>query len=463
MTEPSGIELPERKIHTVSELTQAIRLLLEKEFPSVWIQGEISNFKAAPSGHLYFTLKDRESQIRCVMFRGQSQFLKFRPEDGLEIIAWGRVAVYTPRGEYQLILDTMEPKGLGSLMLAFEQLRARLEKEGLFDPSRKRPLPRFPRTVGIVTSRKAAALRDMLRIAHRRSPNIDIIVSSTLVQGDRAPKDIVAALERLCRVPEIDVIIIGRGGGSIEDLWAFNDEHVVRAVANCPVPIVSAVGHETDVTLSDFAADVRASTPSMASEIVFPDRLEIQERILQLVSRLKGSMILQLENRRTAVNHELKRLYDPRRRIQERRQRLDDLVFRLEHAMRRRIRSCRDETGSALKRLRPEMLQRKVTLGRTECDRLVKRLERAIKGTLKHAKNDVEYLAARLDSLSPLAVLSRGYSITMRAEDGPRSGEVITDAATVDIGEDISIRLRRGELSCSVTNTTPDDDEGGDG
>ncbi|MEJ2717664.1 MAG: exodeoxyribonuclease VII large subunit, partial [Deltaproteobacteria bacterium] len=350
------MELPERKIFTVTELTEQIKHLLEYEYPSVWVQGEISNFRSAPSGHYYFTLKDEHAQVRCVMFKPQNRFLKFRPESGLEVIAWGRLSVYSPRGEYQLILDTMEPRGIGSLMLAFEQLRDKLAAEGLFDEARKKKLPPFPKTVGLVTSRKGAAVRDMIRIATRRSPGIHILVSSTSVQGDRAPDEIVEALGRVTRADDVDVIIIGRGGGAIEDLWAFNDEKVVRAVAACPMPIVSAVGHETDFTLTDFAADVRASTPSSAAEIVVTDRRELQEGVLHLVARLRASVTSILDRYTRITGETVKRLYDPRRRIEERRQRLDELTTRLGLGIRRRLTVLRRETGATADRLRPEFL-----------------------------------------------------------------------------------------------------------
>lgn len=449
------MELPERKIYTVSELTEELRDLLEKEYPSLWIQGEISNFHAAPSGHFYFTLKDESSQIRCVMFRPQSRFLKFRPEQGLDILAWGRLSIYSPRGEYQLILDTMEPLGIGSLMLAFEQLKSKLAAEGLFAEERKKPLPRFPGTVGLVTSRRGAAVRDMIFIATRRFPGTNILLSSTSVQGDKAPDEIIAALDRLSSIEEVDVIIIGRGGGSIEDLWAFNDERVVRAVAACPKPIISAVGHETDFTLTDFVADIRASTPSAAAEIVVPDKHEIVERLLQLTTRLRSSVSHVLRRRSEIVNETIKRLYDPRRKILDRGQRLDDLTSRLTSAMRRRLVNLRHESLDALKRLRPEYPRRQIQPAREEVEALLHRLARSSKDALKEAQTAVETFASRLDGLSPLSVLARGYSITMRWD----TSAVVSDARTVHSGERVRVRLHRGELECEVTRARePEED-----
>jgi len=443
------MELPERKIYTVSELTELVRDLLESEFPSVWIQGEISNMRAAPSGHFYFTLKDASAQIRCVIFKIQSRFLKFRPEEGLQVIAWGRLSVYSPRGEYQLILDTMEPVGLGSLMLAFEQLKDKLAAEGLFDPSRKKSIPEFPGTIGIVTSSRGAAVRDMIRILTRRFPVINILVSSTSVQGDRAPDEIVAALKRLCQAGDVDVVIVGRGGGSVEDLWAFNDERVVRAVAECPLPIVSAVGHETDVTLTDFAADMRASTPSAAAELLVPDRRDLMDTLGQLTARLRNAVNFSLGKRREALQETLKRLYNPRRQLQDRRITFDDLFMRLRNTMLRSTAELRAQTATLVGRLRPEYLRRAIVLARQDSESLTGRLERMGREAIKDARGSTEGLCARLDALSPFAVLSRGYSITMRAD----TGAVVTACESVKIQDEVRVRLHRGQLSCLVVGT----------
>ncbi len=440
------MELPERKIFTVSELTERVREILEREYPSIWIQGEVSNFRHAPSGHMYFTLKDEAAQIRCVMFKMQSRFLKFRIEDGLKVIAWGRLTVYTLRGEYQLILDTMEPAGLGSLMLAFEQLKSRLAAEGLFHPERKKPLPHLPRRIGLVTSPRGAAIRDMIRIITRRFPAVHILVSPATVQGDRAPDEIVAAIHRLCSAGDVEVIVVGRGGGAVEDLWAFNDERVVGAVAECPLPVISAVGHETDVTLTDFAADVRASTPSAASEIVIPDKRDLQAGIVHLSARLRNGMLYSLEKSREAVNETLKRLYDPRRQIEERRMAMDDLTMRLGRGIHRRLTLLTRDTGTVVERLRPEHLNRVLLLGREECAALYQRLAKSMRDALKDSRNAAESLSAQLDTLSPLAVLSRGYSVTLRAD----TGAVVIDADSVETGEEVHVRLHRGRLACRV-------------
>jgi exodeoxyribonuclease VII large subunit len=448
------MELPGRKVFTVSEITEQIRDLLEQKYPSVWIQGEISNLRPAPSGHMYFTLKDDSAQIRCVMFKMQNRFLKFRLHDGLQVIAWGRLTVYGARGEYQLILDTMEPAGLGGLMLAFEQIKNKLAAEGLFDPGRRKPIPSFPKTIGLVTSARGAAVRDMIRVLRRRFPSINILVSAATVQGDRAPEEITAAIDRLCQAGDVDVIIVGRGGGSSEDLWAFNDERVVRSLAYCPIPIISAVGHETDVTLADFAADLRASTPSVAAELAVPDRRDMLETIVHLAARLRNSVRNVLDRKAAAVEELMKRLHDPRRQIQERRIRLDDLSERMARSIQRKIEDLRINSDQLYSRLRPERLTRQIQSKRDECTTLVARLVRTFDNSIKDRRNSIANLAARLDSLSPLAVLSRGYSVALRSE----TGSVVTDSRAIRIGEDILIKLHIGDLSCRVIDKTVPED-----
>lgn len=442
------MQLPERKIFTVSELTERIRSLLEEEYPSVWVQGEISNFRTAPSGHSYFTLKDDSAQIRCVMFKIQRRFLRFKLEEGLSVAAWGRLSVYAARGEYQLILDTMEPLGLGSLMLAFEQMKRKLAAEGLFDEDRKKRLPPLPRRVGLVTSPRGAVVKDMIRNITRRFPGVDILLSPAMVQGDRAPDEIVRALERLCHAGDVDVIIVGRGGGSVEDLWAFNDERVVRAVASCPLPIVSAVGHETDFTLTDFAADLRASTPSVAAELVVPDRRDLSEGILHLSARLRTAMDHSLRTCGEAVSETMKRLYDPRRQIQDRRMRTDELSDRLSNAMSRKLNELTREVRTGVARLRPEHLRRVISQGREQCDNLTASLVRSTRNALREARHATETLATELDNLSPLAVLARGYSVAVR----PDTGAVVTDSGSVEVGEEVRVLLHRGRLSCTITD-----------
>src|SRR6266581_1563950 len=291
----------ERRVYTVSELTASIKTTLEEGFPMMWVEGEISNLRTPGSGHAYFTLKDEGAQISAVLFRGRGRRLRFGLEDGMQVLAFGGLDVYAARGQYQLVVEMMEPKGLGALQLAFEQLKRRLEAEGLFDEGRKRPLPAFPRVIGVVTSPTGAAIRDILNIIGRRFGNLRILIAPVRVQGDEAPGEILQALLNLQEVVELDVIIVGRGGGSIEDLWAFNDERVARAIAGCRVPVISGVGHETDFTIADFVADLRAPTPSAAAELVVQEKLQVARALVSLYEALKQAMASRLERERARV------------------------------------------------------------------------------------------------------------------------------------------------------------------
>ncbi|HWM78482.1 MAG TPA: exodeoxyribonuclease VII large subunit, partial [Methylomirabilota bacterium] len=297
----------ERRVYTVSELTAGIKGTLEGTFPAVWVEGEISNLRVPSSGHAYFTLKDEGAQLSAVLFRGRGRRVRFEPEDGMHVLAFGGLDVYAARGQYQLVVELMEPQGLGALQLAFEQLKRKLEAEGLFDEARKRPLPAFPRVIGIVTSPTGAAIRDMLNIIGRRFADLHILITPVRVQGDEAPGEIVQALLHLQEIANLDVIIVGRGGGSIEDLWAFNDERVARALAVCRVPVISAVGHETDFTIADFVADLRAPTPSGAAELVVREKLAVMETLADLYARLKQAMTAEMGARRERVDFLLRR------------------------------------------------------------------------------------------------------------------------------------------------------------
>ena len=443
------MEYTERKILTVTELTEEIRKILEGGFSSVWVQGEISNYKRAPSGHSYFTLKDDKSQVKSVMFKGQSRFLKFKLEDGLKVLGWGRVSVYSPRGEYQLVVETLEPVGLGSLMLALEQLKAKLSAEGLFEVSRKKSLPRKPQTVGVVTSATGAAVRDIIRIIQRRSPGVNVVVSPTSVQGEKAPGEIIAALNRLVVSNLPDVIIIGRGGGSIEDLWAFNDETVVRSIAMCPMPIISAVGHETDFTLSDFAADVRASTPSAAAELVVPDDRETWDTVSHLFARLKNSMFNCLSRNVQTLDEITRTFLQPLRRIQDERLRLQDLSDRIKKNALRIVALSRKDLEAMLVRLRPDILTRTHDVASDDLMQLNGRLSRSIRLSLEDFRQRLSGLVAQLETLSPLKVMLRGYSITFKVEDG----SLVNEAQAVSQGEEIRTLVSDGEIISVVTNT----------
>ncbi|TYO98749.1 exodeoxyribonuclease VII large subunit [Geothermobacter ehrlichii] len=390
---------------SVSRLVLLLQELVEDNFVQVLVEGEISNFSAPASGHLYLTLKDAEAQIRAVMFRSQARRLRFVPENGLQVVCRGRVAVYRQRGELQLVLDGMEPQGLGGLQLAFEQLKRKLEAEGLFAEARKRPLPAFPRRIGIVTSPTGAAIRDMLNVLRRRSGGIDVLLCPVRVQGEEAAAEIARGIADLNRVEDVDIIIVGRGGGSMEDLWAFNEEVVARAIAASPTPVVSAVGHETDWTIADFVADLRAPTPSAAAELVVKNRLELESHIDHLLMRLQRPLRDRLRLLQARVEGLRRRLLPPKERLRLQNQRLDELRRRLLAAW-----------------------------GLTD----TRRRER------------LALLSARLDLLSPLQTLGRGYSIVFRERDG----KIVRRAGEVAAGEKLRVRLHRGELRAVVEKTS---------
>jgi len=438
---------PVQQIWSVAELTARISNVLATQFANLWVEGEVSNYHAAQSGHLYFTLKDAKAQVKCVCFRTQAMRLKFRPEDGLKLIVRGSISVYEPRGEYQIYVEHIEPSGVGALQLAFEQLKKRLEAEGLFDEARKKPLPLLPRRIGVVTSPKGAAVRDIIRILRRRFPNLHLIVYPVRVQGDGAAEDIVAALKYFNRKRLVDVILLARGGGSIEDLWAFNEEIVARAIAACTIPVVSGVGHETDFTIADFVADVRASTPSSAAEIVVQSRQEFQRHLRDLehkISRQMRYILLEWRHRvkDLATHMGFRRLEDMLRRH---RQQTDELTSRLAVALQGRIERLRHRYTIAgtritsfdfrarIRTISLRLAQRSVELG--------VRMERLLVGKIQQ----LERLRLQLEERSPLRVLQRGYAICTDAE-----GNVVSAADQVAIGAEVQVQLARGRLGAEV-------------
>ena len=443
---PAG---PARRVLTVSELTATVRVLLESKYAEVWIEGEISNARVWKTGHLYFTLKDAGAQLRAVMFRSALRYQRFRPEDGQQVIARGRLSVYEPKGEYQIVCEHLEPKGVGALQLAFEQLRRRLDHEGLFDASRKRPLPPLPRKIGVVTSLDGAALRDIINVLSRRHPNVHVVISPTRVQGERAAEEIVRALRLLCAVPGVDVVIAGRGGGSIEDLWAFNEEPVARAIAGAAVPVISAVGHETDFTIADFVADLRAPTPSAAAELVVAGKDEITARIRNLEQRLRAAARDDLQRRRAAVHALQTRpgLAGWPTRVAVRGRQVGELTHRLARAA--RDGAARRERRLHELRLRLEALD----LGR-RIDGIRARLRAARRGMAaavsagqRAREARLRVAAGRLETLSPLGVLARGYAVCWNAE----RSSIIRDATAVAAGEEVHVTLHSGALDCTVT------------
>lgn len=422
-------ESTDTSILSVEQLNGQIKRLLEGELGSIWVKGEISNFKAHTSGHFYFSLKDSKAQISAVMFRGHNSRLKFKPVDGLEVIVRGRITVYEPRGNYQIMCEMMEPVGAGALQKAFEQLRDKLKLEGLFDSARKRTIPSLPRHVAIVTSPTGAAIRDILNILSRRAQAVQVTVVPTLVQGSGAAPQIVEALKSVWRLPQVDVIIIGRGGGSIEDMWAFNDETLARAIAASPIPVISAVGHEIDFTIADFVADLRAPTPSAAAELVAKSTSELSNKISQLHRLLAVALDRKMKTLQQRWLGGSRRLVDPRKRLQDLALRNDDLTTRLELAA-RKIFSDR----------------------RHKAQLLHARLGRPMQVLFERKKSQAVRLMSVLDSLSPLKVVERGYSIVTKLD------EVIKSYHQVRAGDVIQIRLAEGEISASVlvTKGTPD-------
>jgi exodeoxyribonuclease VII large subunit len=443
------MERPFRNILTVSELTQEIKDILENRFPDLWVEGEISNLRVPPSGHIYFTLKDQSSQIRAVFFRMQARSLRFVPEDGLQIVCRGRVSLYEKRGEYQFILESMEPKGVGALQLAFLQLKEKLEKEGLFDPAHKKPMPMVPQTIGIVTSPTGAVIRDMVQILGRRFENLHLLLYPVRVQGEGASDEIAEAVRYLNQRSDVDVIILGRGGGSLEDLWAFNEEAVARAIYDSKIPIISAVGHETDYTVADFVADLRAPTPSAAAELAVRDKREIKNSLRYLSGRLENEVVQICQGYRTHLSHLVRVFREPEKQIEEYLFRMDDLVNRL-----------RLLTSWTLNRKR----QKHVHLGenlllRNPIERLKnlrlcvsengKQMTRSFKHAIELRRQRVGGILGKLDSLSPLSILRRGYSITRHLP----SLQIVREAARVKPGDKVEVKLFRGTLLCGVEKT----------
>ena len=423
-----------------------VRVSLETDFAEVWLEGEISNLRTPASGHLYCTLKDQTSQIRAVIFRSAAVRLRFGLEEGLHVVVRGRLSVYEPRGEYQLILDHLEPKGRGALQLAFEQLKRRLEAEGLFDRKNKQSLPLFPRTVGIVTSPTGAAVRDLITVLHRRCPILSIIVAPVQVQGPGAAGQITTAIQTLNKLGMVDVMIIGRGGGSLEDLWSFNEEAVVRAIVASRVPVVSAVGHETDVTLADFAADVRAPTPSAAAELVAPLLTEVIERLGMLTARCRQAMISRCLERQQRLDLLLAHMENIRFRVLKEAQRVDGALAGMREALRSQLREAMENAQAWTQALmsRSPILQLRRDL--VIVPQLQSRLIVAVNHALKRKAEQTHAYIGRFNGLSPLAILDRGYGI-LETIPGRR---IIRDAGQVSAGEEILARLAKGQIRCSV-------------
>src|SRR3989339_2239 len=411
------------KIYSVSEITRQVKSLIQ-QFESIWIEGEISNFVPHSSGHMYFSLKDEKSVIRGAFFKNANQHLKFKPADGMMVIVHGNLDLYEKSGQYQIIVDKMEPKGVGALQLRFEQLKVQLSKEGLFETGRKRKLPLLPRKIGIVTSPTGAAIRDMINVLTRRFPNIHIVLNPVRVQGDGAAEEIAAAIKEMNEDGSYDVLIIGRGGGSLEDLWAFNEEVVARAIFVSKIPVVSAVGHEIDFTISDFVADLRAPTPSAAAELVVANKTDLVQKLgayeMRLTQDLKKKYLAFKEKldwiRKSGLAMGLKRTLD---------------IFK--------ERVANAAKSPAFTRPKERVIQLK-----QEVDEFEAKLQKAIKHFLENRRNEIKIISGKIESLNPLNILERGYSVTTK------NGKIIKDSAELDIGDEIGVRLHKGSIKGKV-------------
>lgn len=436
-----------RTVYAVSELAEILRALLEDSLPDIWVQGEISNFSRPASGHWYFTLKDARAQLRCAMFRGNNYLIRPQPKNGDEVLLRGRVSLYPGRGELQLICEYMEPAGTGALLRAFEALKQKLAAEGLFDTAHKRPLPTLPRRIGIITSGTGAALQDILTALRRRWPLAEVLLWPVPVQGAAAAPAIVKALADLPRRAPMDLILLARGGGSLEDLWAFNEESVARAIHACSVPVVSGVGHETDTTIADFVADLRAATPTAAAELASPDRADWLQRVVQQHRRLRDSLRLRLDARQQELSSFERRLQllHPGRRLLDRAQRLDDFETRIRQSIIRLLQSQHQRLLSVVRQLGLMQPTERLALAQQRLDAANRKLEFQILQRLLLRHQRLDHADALLNSLSPAAVLGRGYALAM-----DREGRILRDAARLTLGQVIDLQLARGRAEAEI-------------
>ena len=440
----------ERLVLSISQLNAEVSQLLNQGFAAVWVEGEISNFTRASSGHLYLTLKDAGAQVRCALFKGNAMRLKLNPRNGLKVVARGKIGLYEPRGDYQMVLDTMEEAGEGALQRQFEALKQQLQAQGLFADVHKQALPSFPRAIGVVTSPTGAAIRDIINVLKRRCPQIPVLVYPVLVQGEGAKEQITQAIAQADREQRCEVLIVARGGGSIEDLWAFNEELVAQAIYQCSLPIISGVGHEIDFTIADFVADQRAPTPSAAAELVSPDMQALQQRVQQLKLQLWRFQQRQLQSAYQQVQQLSQRLNQqrPTQKLQQKAQRLDELDLRLNAAIQRRLQQQHLRLTHLQTRLQQRSPQRHLQQQHAQLERLQTRLQRALQQRMDKAHSRFVLQVSKLKTLSPLATLERGYSITQNAQ-----GHVITQAAQVSVGETLITRVAQGQIESVVTKT----------
>lgn len=435
-----------RRIYTVSELTSIIKVLLEDKFPIIWLCGEISNFRVPVSRHFYFTLKDRKAQINAVMFRNQNRNLKFEPEDGMSVTGLGRISVYEPRGTYQIIFEYLEPEGIGAIQLAFEQLKERLSDEGLFDDKHKRALPFLPQKISIITSPTGAVVHDILKIINRRFPNVHIEIIPVKVQGDAAENEIVTGLELLNIRSDSDVAILARGGGSLEDLQAFNSEEVARAIFVSEIPIISAVGHETDFTIADFVADMRAPTPSAAAELIVPLKKDLLRKCTELSMILTSRSFRYIEHLQMLVKEMSNRLVDPRKKIEDLRLRTDDLLARLNRTFKNSILQRHERLAWRIDSLNANNPLIHVRRVNERLEQLHDNMLIYKSIYLNKKRSLLRELIARLHDLSPNAILARGYSIARTIPDAV----VVRDPDEVSIGQDLEVMVAKGSIICNV-------------
>ncbi len=441
----AGAAPPAREVYTVSRLNREARALLEGGFPPLWVEGELSNFARPGSGHWYFTLKDAQAQVRAAMFRAKNALLKWAPEEGTQVLVRARVSLYEGRGEFQLIVEHMEPAGEGLLRLQFERLKQKLAAEGLFDEARKQPLPAFPRCLGVITSPTGAAIRDVLSVLRRRHPLLPVIIYPVPVQGGNAAPQIAAMIRAADRRRDCDVLLLTRGGGSLEDLWPFNEEIVARAIYDCAIPIVSGVGHEIDFTIADFVADVRAPTPSAAAELISPDGEQLAEHFGAIARRLGSLITTRLQRQGERLNWLSRRLIHPARRLMELSQRVDDFNQRLFKALRHQLDVARSAVVELSAHLRAASPLPRLRLHAQHQTALRARLQQAVMQRLRTAEHQLSQLGRALSAVSPLATLDRGYAIV--TSDQRR---ILRDAAGVKAGSRVQARLARGELDCIV-------------
>ncbi|QIL88680.1 exodeoxyribonuclease VII large subunit [Microbulbifer harenosus] len=444
-TSRSPLPTDGRPVLTVSDLNREVKQLLEGSVPLLWVSGEISNFAAPSSGHWYFTLKDARAQVRCAMFRGRNQMVRFRPANGREVLARARVSLYEGRGEFQLIIEHLEEAGFGALMRQLEELKAKLQAEGLFDLARKKPLPYLPATIGIITSPTGAAVRDMIQVLGRRYPAAKIELIPVQVQGQGSAQQIARAIELAGRLQRHDLLIVGRGGGSLEDLWSFNEEIVARALAACPIPTISAVGHETDTTIADLVADVRAPTPSAAAEIASANAAALSEEIDGIRWRLTRTMELQLRHLRQQVQLVSNRLRHPREQLQNRAQQLDHLEMRLRAAIRLRTSGNAQRLAQLERALAQVHPRHRIERAQVQLKQHTQRLRKSALALLQHKQEQIAHTGQLLHSVSPLAILERGYAIVRDDHN-----QVLRRAQDTYSGQRIHAKLAEGEITAVV-------------